>query len=237
MTESQPNPTFDSDDVRSTLDRLIGERGLSYAAISQMLGRNQAYIHQFIHRGSPQKLAEDDRRFLAEFLGVDEKLLGASLAARISGKALVGARRGRGVDADTEMRRIPRLSVGASAGQGALTDNEHAIGQIAFDRSWLRKQGLGKAQLSMIRVDGDSMEPTLRDGDDIMVALTGDTEHRRDGIYVLRMDETLMVKRISFGPDSRLSIISDNHVYPPRHGLTREQTHIVGRVVWAGRMV
>lgn len=229
-----------NDAVRAALDKLIADRGTSYSAISNMLGRNPAYIHQFIHRGSPQRLAENDRRFLAEFFAVDEALLGADKS--ISQKqSMRQAQRGP-LRARTEtLRAIPKLSVGASAGQGALTGDEYAIGQIGFDEGWLRKQGLAKAQLSMISVEGDSMEPTLRNGDDILLALSGDDGRpfmaKRDGIYVLRMDDSLMVKRLSFAPDGRLSVISDNKVYPSRHGLMRDQVHIVGQVVWTGRML
>ncbi len=239
MAESPHKNDEEAQAVRDVLDRLISERGLSYAAISQMLGRNQAYIHQFIHRRSPQRLAEHDRRFLAEFLAVDEALLGAGSRggnkARPSAATAQSHHMPKCVD---NLRTIAKLSVGASAGQGALADAEHAIGQIGFDEDWLRKQGLAKAQLSMISVEGDSMEPTLRDGDDILVAQSSNAHNQsRDGIYVLRMDDTLMVKRLSFAPDGRLSVISDNKVYPSRHGLRREQAHIVGRVVWTGRML
>lgn len=229
-----------NDAVRAALDKLIADRGTSYSAISNMLGRNPAYIHQFIHRGSPQRLAENDRRFLAEFFAVDEALLGADKS--IKEKQSVGQAQRMQLRPGAEaLRAIPKLSVGASAGQGALTGDEYAIGQIGFDEGWLRKQGLAKAQLSMISVEGDSMEPTLRHGDDILLALSGDDGRpfmaKRDGIYVLRMDDSLMVKRLSFAPDGRLSVISDNKVYPSRHGLMRDQVHIVGQVVWTGRML
>ena len=230
----------DHDIVRRALDKLISDRGTSYAAISQMLGRNQAYIHQFIHRGSPQRLAENDRRFLAEFFAVDEALLGAGKGngdSRQKGEMP----RGQSRMSAQALRAIPKLSVGASAGQGALPGDEYALGLIGFEDGWLRSQGLAKARLSMISVEGDSMEPTLRNGDDILLALidVGDARHMatRDGIYVLRMDDSLMVKRLSFAPDGRLSVISDNKIYPSRHGLLRDQVHIVGQVVWTGRML
>ncbi len=67
-------------DVRTILDRLIQERGSDYTAISRLLGRNAAYIQQFIRRGSPRKLDEDDRRKLARFFGVEETILGGQAA-------------------------------------------------------------------------------------------------------------------------------------------------------------
>src|SRR3546814_12083337 len=63
----------------------------------------------------------------------------------------------------------------------------------------LRVMGANPAGLSMIRVDGDSMSPTLSHGDEIMVDRMDGAARLRDGIYVLRMDDTLMVKRVALG--------------------------------------
>src|SRR3546814_1736240 len=58
-------------------------------------------------------------------------------------------------------------------------------------------------KLSTIRVEGDSMVPTLADGDEILVDRSDAGERVRDGIYVLRMDEALIVKRLSVNPAAR----------------------------------
>ena len=59
-----------ADDVRTALDALIRERGEDYSAISRLLGRNPAYIQQFIKRGSPRRLAEEDRVRLAAYFQI-----------------------------------------------------------------------------------------------------------------------------------------------------------------------
>lgn len=235
---------MDTDDVRQRLEALIAARGLSFAGVSQLLGKNAAYIQQFIRRGTPKKLDENDRRLLAQFFGVSEQQLGAP------DDALPVARRGkmpgrsntkrpggtRGLP--SRMRLIPRLAVGASAGAGALPDDEAPLAEIAFDEAWLRRLGAGSDAVTMIKVEGDSMAPTLNDGDDILVAMhAGAGAHRRDGIHVLRMDDALIVKRLAFRPDGRLSITSDNALYPSYPDVAPDSVHIVGRVIWAGRRV
>ena len=65
------------DEARKALDELIQQRGYNYSSISRLLGRNAAYIQQYIRRGSPRSLDEQDRAVLARFFGVDEKVLGA----------------------------------------------------------------------------------------------------------------------------------------------------------------
>ncbi|MEO1045810.1 MAG: S24 family peptidase [Pseudomonadota bacterium] len=222
----------DNHKVRETLARLIADRGVSYAGVSDMLGRNAAYIQQFIKRGTPTRLAEPDRRLLARFFGVAEDVL---RNADENGTELPGEMVQNGQDRGKSLRAIPKLAIGASAGPGRSAEDEHVECELAFDENWLRRQGLGRAALSMIRVEGDSMEPMLCDGDDIMVEMATGEIARRDGIYVLRIDDALMVKRLAFQPDGSVTAISDNSAYPALPGLAMADIAIVGRVVWAGR--
>ena len=57
--------------------QLAAERGRSLSDLSRQIGRNVAYLQQFIHRGTPRRLPEDERRHLAMILNVDERELGA----------------------------------------------------------------------------------------------------------------------------------------------------------------
>ena len=131
---------------------------------------------------------------------------------------------------------MPRLALGASAGVGTLDDDERAAGVMAFDAHWLRHLGVRPQRVSIIRVDGESMAPTLSDGDDIMVDHDDDATRLRDGVYVLRLDGVLMVKRIAMGPlRGRFSVVSDNLHYPDWTDIDPALVDIVGRVVWTGR--
>ena len=209
-------------DQRAMLEKLIRERGEDYASLSRLLGRNPAYVQQFIKRGTPRRLAEDDRRLLARYFGIDEALLGGM----------------PGAAADEGLISIPRLDVQASAGPGAADSDERRLGRIGFDSAWLRRLGLGgggPGRLSVIRVDGDSMSPTLSDGDEILVDRDDGAGRLRDGIYVLRVEEALVVKRLALGPGGRLSVRSDNDAYPGWPDLEPGAIDVVGRVVWVGR--
>lgn len=225
---------MDAVDARANLDRLIREHGENYGAISRLLGRNAAYIQQFVKRGTPRKLDEEDRQLLARYFGVDERMLGG-MPGRGSPTA---ATRARGRAAMPELFAVPRLSLGASAGPGALDQDEAASGTIGFDPRWLRALGGRPDMLSIIRVAGESMTPTLNDGDDIMVDRGDDAARLRDGIYVLRMDDLLMVKRLALTPrPGRIAIRSDNPLYPAFEDVDADDVTIVGRVIWAGRRV
>jgi phage repressor protein C with HTH and peptisase S24 domain len=215
------------EDARVALDRLITERGENYADLSRLIKRNPAYIQQFIKRGTPRKLDEEDRRILARYFGVAEDVLG-----RPTSRPEIYSRQ-RGTPA---VVAVPRLALGASAGQGSLDEDERATGIMAFDANWLRHLGVRPQRVSIIRVDGESMTPTLGDGDEIMVDHEDGAGQLRDGIYVLRLDGVLMVKRVALGPRrGGFSVLSDNPHYPDWTEIDPALVDIVGRVVWAGR--
>lgn len=210
-------------EARAALERLIEERKEDYASLSRLIGRNAAYVQQYIRRGTPKRLAEEDRRILARYFGVPEQMLGAPEREAASGGG--------------SHVTVPQLDVGASAGPGALPGGEAALSHIAFDRKWLRRLVAGDgSQLSIIRVEGDSMAPTLDDGDEILVDRGDSFERLRDGIYVLRREDALMVKRLSPDPSGRtVTVRSDNDAYPSWPGCKPGEIDVVGRVVWCGR--
>lgn len=133
---------------------------------------------------------------------------------------------------------IPLYDIQASAGHGALVDAEQVVDFLHFKQDWIRAELRAKpADLYLICVDGESMEPTLRTGDIILI------DHRdqgvaRDGIYVMRMDGALLVKRLQRKPGGLLRVSSDNQAYEPFDislGNERDDLAVVGRVVWSGR--
>jgi phage repressor protein C with HTH and peptisase S24 domain len=222
---SQPSQTLrDSQQgPRARLLELSQARGVSLAALSELLGRNPSYLQQFIRKGSPRKLEEQDRATLARFLGVGEEEL-----REAQENSYVKAPKRRET---SEWVEVPRLDLGASAGPGRVPGDEAAFDTFRFSRRWLAEQGLERAQLSAITVEGDSMEPLLNNGDEILV----DCSPRpfRDGIHVVRLGDTLMVKRVASAGPGRVALLSQNFAYPPVE-VAAEEVAIIGRVVWKG---
>jgi len=218
---------MDNNDTRANLLRLSAERGVSLAALSALIGRNSSYLQQFVRKGSPRKLEENDRRTLARFFGVDDSLLGGDgddVPEEISFTAKAKPSRSDWVD-------VPRLALDASAGPGALAGVEQPFGALRFSQGWLRGMGLDPARLTTIAVAGDSMQPTLNDGDEILVDQSRQTP--RDGIHVVRVGDTLLVKRIDMGRPGRIRLRSDNAIYDPLD-LAPDEVAVIGRVVWKG---
>ena len=214
-----------NEEPRVLLERLIRERRDDYAGLSRLLGRNPAYVQQFIKRGVPKKLGENDRAKLARYFDIDEHLLG-------------GPARERPVDA-TDLVPIPRYRVSAAAGHGSIPGREEKVAEVGFSARWLEKLSSAKPRdLSIIQVEGDSMSPTLSHGDDIMVDLSASRRKLSDGIYVLRRDDALLVKRVALHPArATLTIASDNPAYASWTDCAPDKVDIIGRVVWAGRRI
>ncbi|WP_375391276.1 helix-turn-helix transcriptional regulator [uncultured Sphingomonas sp.] len=198
-------------DPRERLRALAGERGDSLAALSAMLGRSHAYLQQWITRGSPKLLTERDRRALADYFGVDEAALG--------GPPTVAA------------WRAPRLDVAASAGPGALIDDEAALGASAVPPELARALGLQRGRAAIIRVRGDSMAPGLADGDELLVDEASSSPDARGGVYVVRLDGVLLVKRVRRGARGYV-VTSDNPDAPP---VGAGDVQVIGRAVWQMR--
>lgn len=132
---------------------------------------------------------------------------------------------------------VPVYDVEVSAGDGTLpADVEAQVDQLAFPPGYLRRITSAPVRhLAIVTVKGDSMSPTLREGDVVMI----DTTKRSlgyDGLFVLRMDGALHCKRVNRGSKAGLvRILSDNRdVYPPAERPI-EEVGAVGKVLWYGR--
>src|SRR5262245_45997483 len=109
---------------RQVLERLCAERGENFASLSRMIGRNDAYIQQFLRKGTPRQLKERERRTLARYFQIPESMLGGlpdDSAAEFG-----------------ELVPVMRTAVHASAGPGTFADEERARPYFAFDPRWLR---------------------------------------------------------------------------------------------------
>src|SRR4051794_36140464 len=211
-------------DPRATLERLCAERGEDFAGLSRMLGRNPAYIQQFVRRGVPRRLKEEERRKLARYFSISEAVLGGPPEE---------------ARAPDQLINIKRHPVFASAGPGSIVNEGLGKPYMAFDERGVKAlTATSPERLSIVRVEGDSMSPTLNDGDDILVDLGDCGERMRDGIYVLRVDDAVVVKRLALNPmGRRVTVQSDNPAYPDWPDCGFDEIHCIGRVIWSGRKI
>lgn len=112
---------------------------------------------------------------------------------------------------------IPLLDIAASAGGGTIVEDENVADLIFFDEVWLwQAYGLRPRNLRIFQISGNSMEPTLRAGEMVLIDLSHTNEQRpSDGIYVIRLEGGVLVKQLQSLPGGRIKVSSENEAYDP----------------------
>ena len=230
------------DPIRTKVLSLIAQHDTDLKNASLAIGKNAAYLHQFLYRGSPKTLPEDVREALAEVLGVDDAELRHSEVPLRKPRTVES---GREEDPHPRARRgvagfsiIPEIDVRASAGPGAYHDGlEEAKETWLLPDPVIRHEFHARAaDLRMITIDGDSMEPLLASGDRILI----DTSQRvpvPPGIFVVWDGMGIVAKRVEHIPHSEPTKVVIKSVNPEYQTYERdaEEINIVGRVIWAAK--
>jgi phage repressor protein C with HTH and peptisase S24 domain len=130
---------------------------------------------------------------------------------------------------------VPRYDIAGSAGGGAIISSEQVVDYLAFKSEWVRNTlGVARKDLALISVKGDSMQPTLSDGDMILIDRSR-SGVEDSGVYVLQLEGALMVKRVQRHLDGSLTVMSDNPKYALERVAPGTSLVVLGRVVWVGR--
>ena len=208
----------------------IRQLGMSVAEVAREAGVNRTFVYDIL-RGRSQVPNLEKLTRVAKVVKVPPDWL-------LSGKGRVQGGDPITEDYHNEFVAIQYAAVRPSMGGGAIVEDEERIGRdFHFRRAWIRDRL--KAAPSMLRVmavQGDSMMPTLNDGDIILV----DMNQRNPvppGVFVLHDSMGLVAKRLEHVPMSdppHVRIISDNQKYTPYDCLL-DEVNIVGRVRWYGR--
>ena len=129
---------------------------------------------------------------------------------------------------------LPLVEARAAAGNHGGLSSDHIVDFIAFSEVYLRQTlRRNPKNLALLTASGDSMDPTIRDGDLLLV----DTSARRietSRIYVLAIGGGLLVKRMDLRRDGSVLIKSDNPIYDAEvvpAGETGTLT-VLGQVIW-----
>jgi phage repressor protein C with HTH and peptisase S24 domain len=130
---------------------------------------------------------------------------------------------------------IKQVNGNISAGGGLQPDNSADI-CLAFRKEWFRQKG-DPQNMSLIKVSGDSMEPTLLSGDVVLIDHSRNTIASQDGIYAISIDHEILIKRLHLlYEDSKILVISDNKQYPPQE-INPDKITINGKVIWYAREI
>ncbi len=136
---------------------------------------------------------------------------------------------------EEEFSFVPMVKARVSGGGGSLETDADIEAYYAFRHEWLRRKGR-TGEMRLMRVTGESMEPTLRDEDIVLIDLS-QADVYPGKIYAVGIDQEIVVKRLDKKP-GKLVLLSDNRqLYPPLEIELNESAdvRILGRVVWMAR--
>jgi phage repressor protein C with HTH and peptisase S24 domain len=129
---------------------------------------------------------------------------------------------------------IPMLDLRAGAGNGCIPDTEHSGTYITFPKIWFKQNFHSDPKfVNAIIVSGDSMSPTVDNGDLVMI----DRQDTRitQSIYVIALDGDIYVKRLS-KTGNKIQIISDNTAYPSQEiACDYDNFQVCGKVIYFGK--
>lgn len=217
------------------IDERLQERGWSQGELARRIGVSQPTIWKLVS-GNAQ--TSKHLREIARQLGTTEEyLLGETddPSPKLGEQQL--AWRGPPAEIAEATVMIPQLDIGYSMGGGSVFTDYAQTAMIPFPREWLRPLIGGTfGELFVARGEGDSMMPTILDGDIVIVDTAQKTIVKQDRLWCLSYGDLGMIKRVRVQPDGGALIISDN---PAVENFTAydQEVHTIGRVIWIGRRV
>lgn len=215
------------------------ERGATSAVLSRFLSVPTSTMENYWkgRRPWPVELISP----LAELLGFDpgELLTGKKPTPSLGGGAMEDVRRSLAaseqLNREAELVNLTEVDLAYGLG-GSYADGEFEVTTHRFPRALLQKlTGTPAGEVTLASGRGDSMEPTIHDGDWLMIDRSQRSVREQDALWALTVGEIAMVKRLRVRGD-RVTLLSDNDRVPSDE-YHHEEVNIVGRVFFVGRRV
>jgi phage repressor protein C with HTH and peptisase S24 domain len=220
------------DELLNVIEEALRRRGISASAASMAAVGNPSLIKNLRTRRT-----EKDRQHPYENIKALAEVLGLEF--------YVGPPRDQGSQPpadEADFAQIPFHDAALAAGEGFLNDSEVLVGHLAFRRSWLSRVGVPVASAVLARASGDSMAPSIHDGDMLLIDRSKtqpplpSKKARKTAvapIFALLDDGEAKVKRVQLLDTGFAMLMSDNPDHPPQFANVKTLT-IIGKVVWWG---
>lgn len=201
--------------------------GLSQNALGKLIGVSQQHLDR-MEKGYPIPI--DKVPLLAEILHIDKaELLPEELLPHLDGVSAIASKISSLFTKKEDAVTIDMIDATACCGDGIDNLPEKVCGHWMLPLAEFKSLTSGNpSNIKMLRVQGDSMQPTINEGDFVWVDVSNNYVGS-DGIYLIRMATGLAVKRLQAGLNN-VVIKSDNANYSD---ITAEvgELKIVGKVV------
>lgn len=240
MSNKAADYSYNSYDWNALSERLklaLGRK--SFRSIAMEIGVSDSGLKRYFNDGTVPPI--DKALDLSHALGVDFLWLCTGEGSPNSSQYFASEAKAHfsvTPNDETDVIWIDSIDVFASAGNGYINDDHNLSNKLPFSQRWLAENGLAGKRLSLIRVSGDSMEPTLFDKETPLVELLADDFINRlvDDVYVLRINGQLLIKRIQRAMNGGFLIKSDNPRYDSFH-LTQDNWPTDFKVIarWTGK--
>jgi phage repressor protein C with HTH and peptisase S24 domain len=215
------------------LDRLqeaMEAAGLDQPALAIKAGCTQGAISQILLGNTLRSRFLPD---IASALGVSLQWLRGESEDRDPSAPLVPT--SQDVMEHFDIAVVPELEIGYSMGGGSVLLDYEQRGVVPFRRAWLKNlMNGGIDDLFVARGEGDSMQPTLLDGDFVLVDTSQKQINKQDRIWCVSYGDLGMIKRVRKLPGDGYMIFSDNPSIAPLYTHDGEM-FVIGRVIWIGR--
>ena len=185
-------------DLALRIQQRLKELNLSSAEVSRRAGMSADFLRNIFDGRviSPRSVTLEK---LARVLEVDPVYLMTGRDKMVS---------------ESQFALVRRYDISVSAGMGSYVAEEELIDTLAFNRGWLKREGLEPENLSIVTVTGDSMEPVLKEGDLVLVH-HNETEIKDGKLYVFRIEDRIYIKWLQNLPNQAFLVSSANKYYDP----------------------
>lgn len=219
--------------IGKRIKQLRGERSVQDCA--DAIGVTRSAWYQWEEKEDDQSIKGENMLKLARFFGISIEEFASEQPSAMP-RVLYSrgnAAREPAADYDDEIVLIPFVDAQVGAGPGVSNGDERTLDLHQYSRTWIERNGLHAPALRRVKVTGDSMRPTIFDGD---VALVNTAERKitNGKVFAFIVDGEARVKRLFKQFDGRIRVVSDNPdklQFPDEFLTPDHMPEMVGRVV------
>lgn len=203
-------------DIWRAIDALAARRAMSASGLARAAGLDPTTFNKSKRQGVDGKPRWPSSESIARALAAAETTWD-EFAALIAGQPGAAG------------RAIPIVGMARAGADGFFDENGFPVGA---DET-VRFPNLGEEPVYALEIAGDSMEPTYRAGD-VVIVQPGAAVRRGDRIVVKTRAGEVMAKVLGRRNDQTIELLSLNPAHPPR-GLPSAEVEWIARIVWASQ--